>query len=61
MKGVWSQANHVQAIHSHRPILRSKKLLGPPRKKFQQMKNWWMKKKCLQDEGDDCPCHFEDS
>ena len=30
MEGVVSWANHIQAIHSQRPILRSMKLLGQP-------------------------------
>ena len=33
MKDVWSWANHIQAIHSQCPILRSTKLLGQPKKK----------------------------
>ena len=30
MEGVVSRVNHIQAIHSQRPILRSMKLLGSP-------------------------------
>ena len=30
MEGVWSWANHIQAIHSHRLILQCMKLLGQP-------------------------------
>ena len=32
MKGVWSWADHIQAIHSQSPILRSMKLQGRPTK-----------------------------
>ena len=30
MEGVCSWVDHIQAIHSHGPILRSMKLLGQP-------------------------------
>ena len=55
MKGVWSWAYHIQAIHSQSPILRSTKLLGEYEKEFGRMKFWQMKNQCLQDKGVDCP------
>ena len=38
MEGVVSWANHIQAIHSQHPILRSTKLLRLLQKNFQRMK-----------------------
>ena len=43
MKGVWSWAYHIQAIHSQSPILWSAELLGQLEKRFWCMKVWWMK------------------
>ena len=37
MESVVSWANHIQAIHSQHPILRSMKLLGQPGKKNKNM------------------------
>jgi hypothetical protein len=57
MEGVWSWADHIQAIYSERPILQSTKLLRQPEKNSKRMKIWWMKSQCLQDEGADCSSH----
>ena len=57
MEGVWSWADHIQALHSQSPILRSTKLLGQHGKNLRQMKVRRMKNQCLQDEGVDDSSH----
>jgi hypothetical protein len=57
MEVVWSWANHIQAILSQSPILRSINLLGQLVKNLWHMKLWWMTNQRSQDEGIDCSSH----
>jgi hypothetical protein len=49
-----SWADHIQAIHSQCPIMRSTKFLGQPKKKLPKDEILEDENQCLEDEGADC-------
>jgi hypothetical protein len=51
MEGVWSCADHIQAIHSQSPILRCTKLLEQFETKFSTNEFWVDENICFQEEG----------
>ena len=57
MEVIWSLANHVEAILTQSPVLRSMKLLGQLVKNLWRVKLWQMTNQCLPYEGIDCSSH----